>query len=736
MDKLRNEGLSMYRGILLLTVALTLLFTCSSLLADNSRPDSPSDVADEAFLKSHLLKQQQMLQALSSHKMTAAQHLIDVKSYEIRLAIDPTNQARVVTGAVTARGQVLTDSLDILQFDLSKDLTADSAKAAGTLLQFAHEHGIISITLPASSSASEFDVTIFYHGHPQTSGFGAFTLGSFNNKPTIATLSEPFYARDWWPCKDHPTDKADSVDIYVTVDGSLIVASNGTLMSIVDNGDGTKTTHWHESYPIATYLVSLAIADYYTYSDTVTYQGHTMPIDFFHYGEPPDWMRANNALVKDMIVAYSDLFGIYPFINEKYGQAQFNFGGGMEHQTCTSLGAFGEWVMAHELGHQWWGDMVTCGSWHEIWLNEGFASYCEALWEEHKGGDSILTATMTSFEGSWDTTAAYDRLYVDDTTSVNQIFDWREYRKGAWVLHMLRYQIGDSAFFQTLRNYGMTHRYSHALTADLRYIAETQSGLDLGHFFDQWVYQGGQPDFLYSYWSTPSGSGSTVYLHLRQTQQGFNPFKTDVDVRFFVGDAAVTVRLSDTLTSQDFVLQLPGAPDSCVIDPDNWILNSARQTDYVFNIPSTDLPAGYIGQPYRYQLAAAGGFPPYSWSAADVTLPIGLSCSASGLVSGTPTESGDYSMAVTVFDSDSPRLELTSLIPIQIRVLHGDIDGLGTIALGDLLHLLRYLYKDGPTPADMITADVNCDGAINLLDVVVLLNYLYQQGAVPCWSAG
>ena len=724
----------MSRRALLLTIIIASALSRAVFGADDPSRESPSAVADEAFWKSHLLKLRQAYQSLAENKMTAIQQRFDVTYYGIRLSIDPTGlHGGWITGEVTIHGRPIGGTLDTVQFDISQYLTVDSVKTGTSSLSFQRVADVISIPLPAGGGTSEFAVTIFYQGHPQGFGYGSFSFGRFNNKPTVATLSEPFFARTWWPCKDHPTDKADSVDIYVTIDDDLVVASNGSLVSIIDNGDGTKTTHWHESYPIATYLVSLAIADYYVYSDTLMYQGHTMPIDFFHYGKPDDWIRANNALVREMLTTFSDIFGAYPFIREKYGHAQFNFGGGMEHQTCTSLGNFGEWVIAHELAHQWWGDMVTCGSWHEIWLNEGFASYGEAIWSEHKGGSIAYHDEMNSFEASWDTSGARDVLYVSDTTSVNEIFDWKEYRKGAWVLHMLRYTVGDSAFFRILREYGSPPRqYGTALTADLQQVAEQQTGRDLDAFFHQWIYEGGQPSYEYAFFPEATDTGVVTYFFLNQVQQGYKPFQTDVDVRFFFPETTVTVRLIDTLTAQNYILRFADIPDSCVIDPDNWILNGAEQVEYGFRFANDGLPNAFVSQPYRQQLLAAGGKAPYTWSAVDVSLPIGLSVSASGLLSGTPSNPGVYSIFLRVSDSGQPTHDLSIFSPLTVRLIHGDIDGQPQITLGDLLYLLRYLYKNGAAPVDLLPADLNCDGDVNLVDVVVLLNYLYQQGATPC----
>jgi aminopeptidase N len=728
------QVLDMSRRALLLIIIIASALSHAVFGADDPSQTSPSAVADEAFWKSHLLKLQQTYQSLAENKMTAIQQRFDVTYYGIRLSIDPAGlHGGWLTGEVTVHGRPIDGTLDTVQFDMTRYLTVDSVKTGTSLLNFQHVGDLITIPLSAGGGTSEFAVTIFYQGHPQGFGYGSFTVGSYNNKPTVATLSEPFFARTWWPCKDHPTDKADSVDIYVTIDDDLVVASNGSQVSIIDNGNGTKTTHWHESYPIATYLVSLAIADYYVYSDTLNYQGYTMPIDFFHYGEPAGWIRANNALVREMLTTFSDIFGIYPFIREKYGHAQFSWGGGMEHQTCTSLGSFGEWVIAHELAHQWWGDMVTCGSWHEIWLNEGFASYGEAIWAEHKGGSAGYHNEMNSFEATWDTVATRDILYVDDTTSVNKIFDWRVYRKGAWVLHMLRYTVGDSAFFRILHEYGSAPRqYGTALTADLQQIAERQTGKNLSAFFHQWIYEGGQPNYEYAFFPEATDSGVVTYFFLNQVQKGYKPFQTDVDVRFFFPETSVIVRLVDTLIAQNYILRFASIPDSCVIDPDNWILNSAKRVEYGFRIINDALPDAFVNKPYSQQLLAAGGKAPYTWSAVDVSLPIGLSISPSGLLSGTPSDPGVYSIYLTVSDSDQPARELSIFSPLTVRLIHGDIDGQPQITLGDLLYLLRYLYKNGAAPVDLLQADLNCDGEVNLVDIVVLLNYLYQQGPAPC----
>jgi hypothetical protein len=716
--------------ITLLALAMSAALT-TAVAASGELPDSTSSAADEAFWKGHFLKLNRTYESLSQYQMTAAQKRFDVTYYEIKLVIDPALTAEWVTGAVTVYGSAVDSDVDTVELDFSQYLPVDSVKADGDMLVYQRSGNLLTISLPQATD--RFAVTVFYQGHPQNAGLNAFNFSHFNGLRTVATLSEPFFARDWWPCKDHPTDKADSVDMYVTIDSNLIVVSNGTMVSAVDNQDGTKTTHWHESYPIATYLVSLAIAEYYVYSDTLRYQGHTMPIDFFLYDEPLDWERSNNAKLPEMLTCFSDLFGIYPFIREKFGHAEFkNISGGMEHQTCTSLSSFDEGLIVHELAHQWWGDMITCGSWHDIWINEGFATYGEALWAEHKGGNAGYHGRMNKLIGLSDGSA-----YVSDTTNVYSIFEYGAvYARGAVILHTLRYTLGDSLFFRTLRTFADSpHKYGTAVTDDFRRIAEEVSGRDLTQFFGQWVYESARPNYLHAFLSEPTDSGFVTYFFLDQTQTEYLPFKTDIDVRFvFADSAAVTVRLTDTLVSQNYVLLLPAAPIRCDVDPDNWILNQASSTDFNFRVMNNDLAQAFLNVPYREQLVAAGGTPPYIWSAPDVTLPDGLELSETGMLSGTPDEFGVFNIPFHVSESGGEQRTLTKTFSLVVGVLHGDIDGQPRITLSDLIYLLRYLYRGGSSPPDLTLADTNCDGSVDLLDAVLLLNYLYGPGPLPCFS--
>ena len=681
----------------------------------------------EQMLKQHQMKLARQFQSLASHSPTVGQDKFDVTYYDLGLSIDAP-QSRI-TGVVEVRGRAK-ESLDLLELDLAQSMIVDSVKTESGLTNFDHTGDLLAITISPREPGEEFSITVYYQGLPANEGFGSFSFGTHNSLPLVATLSEPFFARTWWPCKDHPSDKADSADIRVTADSRLTVASNGTLIGITDHGNGTTTTHWHESYPIATYLISLAAADYEHYADTLHYGGGAMPVDFYILSGNVESLRANNAKVVDMLAFFSSVYGEYPFIREKYGHAQFLFGGGMEHQTCASIGVFHEWLLAHELAHQWWGDMITCGTWHDIWLNEGFARYSEALWLDYTNGPEAYHQYMNSL------IRIDQQVYIEDTTEANQIFDRVVYDKGALVLHMLRYMVGDQTFFDIIQAYAESaHKYASATTTDFQSICEQVSGRELDNFFQQWVYQPAIPDYHFGYFAFETDSGWITDLQLLQVQTTYPLFQTDIDVRFLFADDSITFRLSNDQGKQNYRFVLPAEPQQCRLDPDNWIINQYTETDLVVQATVDSLPTAAVGVPYVAQLTAIGGQPPFSWSAYTISKPDEFRLSEGGLVTGTPVDTGTWEVGVRITDSSRPPREATSNVMLKIRSVRGNVNSDAGLTLSDLLFYVRFLYRAGPGPTDPAAADANCDGEIDIRDLVVLLNFLYQQGPLPCFGS-
>ncbi len=501
----------------------------------------------------------------------------DVHYYDLDFNIDV--EAEIVYGMVEVHLVSATDALEHIQLDLSMNMTVDSVYLNGAV--FNHASDILSITLDGSYDPGELvAVGIAYHGHPLETGFQAFEFSTQYNAgliPIISTLSEPYGARTWWPCKDVPTDKADSIRIAITVDDELTAVANGLLTAEIDNGDGTKTWIWEHNYPITTYLVSLAISEYEYWNDTFHFaDGDSMPLEYWMY---PSYVSTANVdrwnLTANMIEIYNQAYGKYPFFEEKYGMAQFGWGGAMEHQTCSSMGASGENTIAHELAHQWWGDLVTCSNFHHIWINEGFATYSEALYWGAKNGEPAYHAHMQTkdyaYQGS---------IYRSDTTNVWSIFNYIVYGKGAWTLHMLRHVIGDDNFFETLAEYRNIYKFSHASTEDFQGVAEAVWGQDLEWFFDQWIYGSGMPWYDWWWSTTPLDEfgNSQVTVQVNQVHSSNEPtFKMPIDLAFAGSGNDTTIVIWDSLRTQQFTIQLDFEPTSLQFDPNVWIHKDAVQ---------------------------------------------------------------------------------------------------------------------------------------------------------------
>jgi aminopeptidase N len=509
----------------------------------------------------------------------------DVKYYKLDISVD--HIAHTISGNVTCNALITEANISQIYFDLANSLTVDSVLFNNSIVSYSRGTNTLVINLITTlNQGDNFSTLVYYHGTPGSTGFGSFTFGSTPaGQPSIYTLSEPYGAKDWWPVKDTPADKVDSADIWITVSNSLTAASNGKLMDIVNNGNGTHTFKWKSSYPIAQYLLSLAISDFtlYTnyYYNTVN---DSMPIDHFIYPEHFSVNKSQLDKTPGMIEVYAERFGEYPFINEKYGHAEFGWNGGMEHQTITSLGSpitglFGDMLVAHELAHMWFGDLITCKDWHHIWLNEGFATYGECLmneaWYGKTGYDNYVNGKMNSAKN------AVGSIWVQDISSVNEIFNGsRSYSKGSVVLHMLRGIVGDSIFFDILKTYAADPNvaYGVAVTEDFKAIAENVSGIDLDYFFQQWIYGENYPKYSVV-WSKQNISNNLYDLALKITQNvnsspSYFTMPIQIKVNFVTGDTLITV--FNNAQTQDFNINVNGDPTSISFDPGNWILKTVN----------------------------------------------------------------------------------------------------------------------------------------------------------------
>jgi len=312
----------------------------------------------------------------------------DLKYHRLEWTVDPSEDK--IEGQVTSFF-IADENLNSIVFDLADNMIVSKVSQRGNELGFLqNSNDELIINLASTQNKGTLDsLTVFYGGNPVSSGFGSFetNVHGASNIPILWTLSEPYGAKGWWPCKQDLIDKIDSIDVYITHPKIYRAASNGLLLSETLNGL-QKTTHWKHKYPIPAYLIAIAVTNYSVYEDHV--DNGNFDIINYVYPENLNNAKAGTAVTPAIMDLFGSLFEPYPYADEKYGHAQFGWGGGMEHTTMTFMGSWGRSLIAHELAHQWFGNKITCGSWEDIWLNEGFATYLDGLVVENFDGDNAF----------------------------------------------------------------------------------------------------------------------------------------------------------------------------------------------------------------------------------------------------------------------------------------------------------------------------------------------------------
>lgn len=497
-----------------------------------------------------------------------------------------------------------------IQFDLSVVLTVDSIIYNGNPLPFSHAFNIVDATFSSTLPAGVVDsVSVYYHGVPDTSirGFHLDVHGP-NNAPVMWTLSEPYGAMNWWPCKQNLSDKIDSIDIIVTAPLWYEVASNGVLTNDVTFAVQRQWT-WSHRYPIAAYLVCFAVSDYSIFSQYIPFAGDTVEVINYVYPEDSAWAAVATQDIIGQMQLFDTLFGLYPFADEKYGHAQCNFGGGMEHQTITFIGGFWFELFAHELAHHWFGDKVTCGTWEDIWLNEGFATYLTGLCYEHFAPSQYWYPWLDG-QMSYVTSQPDGSVWVDDTTVASRIFDPRlSYSKGAMVLHQLRWVIGDSAWYAGVNTYlnDPALSYSFATTTQFQQHMETASGQNLQWYFDDWYYGEGFPTYTIT-WSQDTANVVTATVLQAQSDISVPFFELPIPLYFKNATSDTLIRVQHNVSGQSFTIPLGFSADSLIFDPyiriitDSAIVNTVpdQQEAVTFTVfPNPSMDEVMFQLPYR-----------------------------------------------------------------------------------------------------------------------------------------
>lgn len=475
-------------------------------------------------------------------------------------------------------------------------------------MSFTHDNNALTIPLSKSTNRSLHTVEVDYAGTPP---YGMFNRTyAILNETTTYSLSEPYDAMGWFPVKQDLTDKADSSWVYVTVPDNLMAGSNGLLTDTTDMGNSTTRYEWKSKYPIDYYLISVAIGNYQDYSFYCYPEGtDSVLVQNFIYDSPYYFSYYEDEILRtgEMIEVQSDYFGLYPHHAEKYGHCVVELNGGMEHQTMTSLGGFRFNLVAHELGHSWFGNYITCATWQDIWINEGFAVYSEYLTSQAMRTESASQA--------WLEQNALDAKNYDDgsvyvpfgeLSDVERIFDYYlTYKKGGMLVHMIRYLLGDEMFFDVLQSHLDIHGDSVATGEDFKSVLEDVSGMEFDAFFDQWYYGEGYPIYNIEWYQ----GNDTVYVNT--IQEGSCPqaplftIPPEYMLYFENGDS-----LKVQLPQDDYsvINKIPEnrIVDSLVFDPNLWLMqeNTVQQ---VSSIPTEKIECSVYPNPTNSQLYVKPG---------------------------------------------------------------------------------------------------------------------------------
>lgn len=583
------------------SLLLALLLAAFSLRAQppGPRPGAPNFRADAAFSCALAHERSAQRQATASVRHRQKMDGYDVKYYKLDIALE--NNSRNVSGYVRMLARTV-QPLDSVAFELYPTYTIDSVVVNGRRAPGVRRAGPdVTVALPSAVAAGTLFSTLVYYRGTAPSGQSAAIGNALSTRTAPVygvdvtwSLSEPFSAHEWWPCKQVLTDKADSLDVWVTTNSTNKVGSNGVLQRVTALPGSKSRYEWkHRAKPIAYYLVSVAVAPYIEYTNYANPSGGPqIPIVNYVYNQAAlTTFQTEIDRTPGFIESFSGLVGLYPFAAEKYGHSMAPIGGGMEHQTMTTQDGFTFTLTAHELFHQWFGDNVTCGSWEDIWLNEGFASYGEYL------ALNAFAATAPRTALDWMDEAQYYARYryagngqwtpilggsvrVPDTTNVGRIFDYYlTYKKGATVVHMLRYLLNDDVkFFRALRTYQTTYSGRTARTVDLQRIFEVEAGRPLQYFFDQWYAGQGYPTFSVSW----NQVGQNFYLRNTETVSMGTAtpfFDTELDYRLtFTDNTTQTLRLRQSQLVSSYVIPVAKTIARIEVDPNHWILKGDGTT--------------------------------------------------------------------------------------------------------------------------------------------------------------
>lgn len=549
--------------------ALPLLWLYEAAAQNKSAQDM------EALIKS----ERQAYEAKTKFKNKRSGNNYDLLYQKLYLRVDslaPRN--RKIAGNVYSKLVTSESAFTSFAFDLTSNMVIDSVKINEVITSFSRMGNEILLTVPQQPIGTEITSQIYYHGDPSKSENRAFSYDYQRDGPIVWTLSQPYGAFGWWPCKQQLVDKIDSLDMHIHIPKGNKAAGMGILTAVDTLADSSLIFKWKHRHPISTYLVAVTISNFYEESHYIPLSGgdSVFHVDYLYpaYKPAADTLRL---AINGMMRTFDSLFGAYPFKNEKHGHVMFGRGGGMEHQTMSSMAHLRFDLMAHELGHQWFGNKITCGSWHDLWLNEGWATYTNAVAREfHKSKEEHRSFLRESIVSA--TRPVGGSLYAYDTSDVRTLFDGDiRYNKGSAVLHQLRWEVGDSAFFAGTRNYMANADlcYGFAFTPDFQDAIEEASGQNLTSFFERYVYLEGYP-ILTTRWNRVNTGDLRIQLSQKTSHPSVSFFPLKIPFKAMGQGRDSTFIFDHHTASHEMIIPLGFRVTSLEFDPDYWLL--ARNT--------------------------------------------------------------------------------------------------------------------------------------------------------------
>ncbi|MFT3880090.1 MAG: M1 family metallopeptidase [Gemmatales bacterium] len=519
---------------------------------------------------------------------TASDRKITIRNIRLDLKVDVEKKTVVSQAAIQfqTKRPTQTLNLDAVGFEVKKVMLAKEGQTP-TEAKFTHDGKKLNVELGKGWTAGQTGtVNVEYLVSKPKNGLHFFGPTKANSQIPLQVWSqgETVTNRFWIPCIDEP-DQRQTTQVVVTVPAGFEAISNGKLMSRKENADNTVTFDWFQDKPHPSYLITLVVGQF----DVVTEDWNGIPVMYYMPKGRKAEALPTYGKTPQMMTYFSNKFGI-PYPWDKYAQiSAYQFGGGMENTSATTMGdgilrdqrqlldGNSESIVSHELAHQWWGDLVTCKDWSHTWLNEGFASYAEALWDEHTGGKDAYDLEM--FQKSLQAMPAGRARPIMDRRYPNpdSMFDGRAYPKGAWVLHMLRSRLGDEAFFKGLKQYGSDFRLKSAETGDFRRSLERTTDRDLERFFYDWVERPGHPDLEVT--STYNAETKKVDIVAKQTQAG-EAFHFPLKVAVYVSGANEPVIVDEDMKDKELKVSIPvtGAVQRVEVDPDFAVLTNLKET--------------------------------------------------------------------------------------------------------------------------------------------------------------